>query len=282
MIEQYADKIRANQAELAKLENPIRFVIKQLDNDIPLTTIPREYNDCMLTLITRSDPLHKSHLVTELVQNKLVEDVKANSLDIRLENILNLLSIFMNFYFSYFPGGVNYDVPHDDIDENGQMKIETYQKLKKRLNNRKIWYFSEAPEKKPNALLAIVPLDPSISMNHQRLFDCLGNQLKSVSTNEDFAVEERIISIEFMALSCILNSYDIPNQFIIDCDSTETKKKLLEKPLKFASSKQTFIIELHSYDEYMHKEYEKSIKAEKYRELVKNHDEAIKRTSSTK
>lgn len=84
IIEQYAEKIRTNKAELVKLDNPIRFIIKQLDNDTPLTTIPREYNDCFLTLITQTDPLHKSILVTELVPDKLLGDVKANSLDIRL------------------------------------------------------------------------------------------------------------------------------------------------------------------------------------------------------
>jgi hypothetical protein len=61
----------------------MRFVIKQIDNDTPLTTIPREYNDCFITLVTRTDPLRKSDLITELVQEKFTEDVKANSLDIR-------------------------------------------------------------------------------------------------------------------------------------------------------------------------------------------------------
>jgi hypothetical protein len=83
LIEQYADKIRGNKAEFVKLENPMRFVIKPIDNDTPLTTIPREYNDCFITLVTRSDPLRKSELVANLVHDKLLEDIKANSLDIR-------------------------------------------------------------------------------------------------------------------------------------------------------------------------------------------------------
>ncbi|CAM4887065.1 unnamed protein product [Rotaria socialis] len=265
ILEQYADKVRAHQAELVKLDNPIRFVIKQIDNDTLLTTIPREYNDCFLTLITRTDPLRKSELIIELVQDKLLEDIKANVLDI-----------------SYFPGGVNYDMPHDEINENGQMKLETYQNLKKRLNHRKIWYFDGPPEKKPNALLAILPIDSSVNMNHQRLLDCLYDQLKVVSINENFDRKDQILSIEFIPLSCILNSNDIQNQFIIDCDTIQTKEKLMEKPLKISLNKHLITIELRSYDEEIHKEYEKSIKAEKYRELIKNHDEAIKRKSSTK
>ncbi|CAF1061835.1 unnamed protein product [Rotaria sordida] len=263
IIEQYADKIRTNKAELVKLENPIRFVIKQIDNDIPLTTIPREYHDCFLTLVTRSDPLRKSDLINELIRDKLIEDVKANSLDI-----------------SYFPGGINYDVPREDIDESGHMKIETYQKLKKRLSHRKIWHFSEPPEKKPNALLANLPLDFSIYINHQYLLDCLYDHLKTLSFDENFIKNDQILSIEFVPLSCILNSDDIQNQFIIDCDSIETKDKLMEKPLKISLNKQTSTIELRSYDYEIHREYEKSIKAEKYRELIKNHEEAIKRTST--
>ena len=83
LLEQYADKIRNHKAVFVKLENPMRFVIKAIDNDTPLTTIPREYNDCFITLVTRSDPLRKSDLVTSLVEDKFTEDVKTNSLDIR-------------------------------------------------------------------------------------------------------------------------------------------------------------------------------------------------------
>jgi len=48
-----------------------------------LTTIPREFNDCFITLVTKSDALRRSDLVTDLVHDRFLEDVKANSLDIR-------------------------------------------------------------------------------------------------------------------------------------------------------------------------------------------------------
>ena len=183
------------------------------------------------------------------------------------------------FSYSYFPGGVNYDVPRDDINETGEMKLETYQKLKKRLNNRKVWYFNDPPTKKPNAFLAILPADISITIDHQRLYDALSERLKSSPTDKNSSIENRILSIEFIPLSCILSSYDILNQFIIDCDTIETKRYLMEQPLKILANKQTIIIELQSYDENMQREYEKFTKAEKYRELIKNHDTAVKRKS---
>lgn len=186
------------------------------------------------------------------------------------------------FVRSYFPGGVNYDVPREEIDENGQMQIETYQKLKKRLNNRKVRYFSEQPAKKPNALLAILPLESSINITHQQLYDSLIDRLKSIANDDDYNVEERIISIEFVPTSCLLNSSDIPNEFIVDCDTNNTKRLLMEQPLKLVANKQTIHIDLQSYDENMQREYEKFIKSEKYRELIKNHDAAMKRTTSKK
>ena len=173
---------------------------------------------------------------------------------------------------------MNYDVPHDEIDENGQMNLETYEKLKQRLRNRKIWYFPNPPEKKPYALIAVLPLNHSHSISHQQLLDCLYDRLNSSSDD----VKQRILSIEFVPLSCILDSFDISNQFVVDCDGNETKKELIDKPLKFNLNKQTITIELLSYDEVMRKEYEKSIKAEKYRQLVKNHDQAVKRVSGKK
>jgi hypothetical protein len=156
------------------------------------------------------------------------------------------------------------------------MQLDTYQKLKKRLNARKVWYFNAPPEKKPNALIAILPPNLPTIIDHKRLLDCFSERLKTTSNID---IEERIISIEFIPLSCILDSYDISNQFIIDCDTNETKEKLLDKPLKFNLNKQSITVELQSYDENIQREYDKSIKAERYRELIKNHDEAVKRTS---
>jgi hypothetical protein len=54
----------------------------------------------------------------------------------------------------------------------------------------------------------------------------------------------------------------------------------MDKPLKLDLKKQSITIELQSYDENMQKEYNKSIKAERYQELIKNHDAAVKRTSN--
>lgn len=158
------------------------------------------------------------------------------------------------------------------------MNEETYHKLKKRLNNRKVWHFASPPVKKPHALLAIIPTDSTMNIDHQQLSQNLYERLKTISPD----VEQRILSIEFVPLSCILNSYDISNQFIIECDSLETKQQLMEKPLKITSNKQSMVLEFQSYDEIMQREYEKYIKSEKYRELIKNHDAAVKRSSTKK
>ena len=83
LIEPYAAQIRRREAEFVKLDNPIRFAIRQTDTELPLTTIPREYNDCLITLVTQTDPLRKSKLVTELVPEPFTEEVKMSSLDIR-------------------------------------------------------------------------------------------------------------------------------------------------------------------------------------------------------
>ena len=184
------------------------------------------------------------------------------------------------FKLSYFPGGINYDIPRDEIDDQGQMKIETYQKLKERLGRRKIWYFNNPPEKRPNSIIAIIPTNLSVIIGHQRLLDCLYECLKTFLNNENINIEQKILSLEFIPLSCILDSYDISNEFIIDCDTHETKQQLIDKPLKINLNKQTIIIELQSYDENMRREYEKFIKAEKYRELIKNHEQTIKHNTT--
>lgn len=158
------------------------------------------------------------------------------------------------------------------------MNEETYQNLKKRLSNRRVWYFSSPPEKKPNAVLAIIPSDSSMNIDHQQLCQNLYERLQTCSDD----VEQRILSIEFVPLSCILSTYEISNQFIIDCDSLQTKQQLMEKPLKITANKQSIILEFQSYDQTMQREYEKFNKSEKYRELIKTHDAAVKRAAAKK
>ena len=53
----------------------------------------------------------------------------------------------------------------------------------------------------------------------------------------------------------------------------------MRKSMKLHANKQSFFIELHSYDEDLQKEYEKFLQAEKYRELIQNYQPAIKRIS---
>jgi len=45
MIEQYADVIRKENAELIKIDNPTQFAIKNLLNNTFLMKIPRELNE---------------------------------------------------------------------------------------------------------------------------------------------------------------------------------------------------------------------------------------------
>ncbi|CAF1354463.1 unnamed protein product, partial [Didymodactylos carnosus] len=263
IIEQYADNIRLKRAEIIKLDNPTQFVIKSLTNDDFLAKIPREYNDTVLTIIAKTDPLRKSEIINALINDKLVEDIKANSLDI-----------------SYFPGGVNYDVPRDEIDDSGQLKLETYKKLKQRLNARKVWFFNDIPQKKPNALLCSMPND--LNLNHKQLLDLLYEILQTDSGRTD--VSRKILSLEYVARSVILNSVEVNDQWIIDCDTKETKNQLKEKGLKISvgnHQRHPLIIELRSYDEEIQKEYEKFLKSEKYRELIRTHDESIKKLAKT-
>lgn len=173
-------------------------------------------------------------------------------------------------------------MPRQEIDENGQMPLETYQKLKKRLSNKKVWYFSGPPEKRPNSIIAIIPADAPFEVDHQCLLNAIYEHLKNVETHQDQSANERILSIEYVPLSCLLSSSEVSNQFIIDCDEHQTKQTLLGTPLKISLHKQSVNIEFQSHDELMQKEFEKFIKSEKYHELLKNHENGRKKVSANK
>lgn len=82
-IEKYVEQIRCDDAEIVKYENPLRFVVENKTTHSVVTTIPHEFNDCLLTLISHSDPLRKSELIEKFVSVELLRDIKDNSLDIR-------------------------------------------------------------------------------------------------------------------------------------------------------------------------------------------------------
>lgn len=105
LVQPYLEQIRAHQAELVKLDHPTRFVIQSKDSDAILTTIPREYNECLLTLVSRNDPLRKSDLINEILSEKFVEDVKANSLDIRYTTSTSFQSVLIFSDLATFPAG---------------------------------------------------------------------------------------------------------------------------------------------------------------------------------
>ncbi|CAF0998451.1 unnamed protein product [Adineta ricciae] len=261
----HANQIRVRQAELIQVDRSIQFAIRATNSEKLLTTIPRKYNDCLLTLITRSNPLRRSNFVSELVHDQFYEEIKANSMDI-----------------SYFPGGVNYEIPQEEIERTGQISSKTYEKLKTRLSNCQVRYFSHPPEKRPCSLLAILPANYSTSINHQQLLECLYDRLKTLFTHDKIDIKQRILSLEFLPLTCILDSNGVSNQYIINCDTIDTKQKLMSKPMKLYANKQLFFIELHSYDEDLQKEYEKFLQAENYRELIQNYLPTIKRISRKK
>ena len=184
--------------------------------------------------------------------------------------------------FSYFPGGVNYDLAKEQINEDGTMNVDTYDKLNKRLNRCKVWHFDGPPEKKVNAFIALIPLDSTIQLTHQRFLEALNEHLNSSSNKNNCTdQQEEILSIEFVPMSCILNSNEVEDHFIVDCRTIQSKQRILEKPLKVCFNNRTIPMELFSYDEYMEKQYHKAIKAEKYRQLLNNHRQALRRTSST-
>ena len=89
-IEPYVEQIRSDQAELFKLENPLRFLVLQKETRSVMTTVPQELNDCLLTLISHSDPLRKSEMIGKLIPQQLLQDVKDNALDIRSRSMRSL------------------------------------------------------------------------------------------------------------------------------------------------------------------------------------------------
>jgi hypothetical protein len=171
---------------------------------------------------------------------------------------------------------VNYDVPQREINDDGQLDLDTYKQIQSRLKHRTVCFFTERPASRANALIVILPINHSLNIHHQDLFDILYEQVKRLSDDDNIDIHQRILSLEFVPSTCVFGSLDLANYFVVDCDRIETKQHLLSSPLRFTHDHQSFPLELHSYDEYIQREYDKYLKAEKYKELIKQHEQAIR------
>lgn len=100
---------------------------------------------------------------------------------------------------------------------------------------------------------------------HEKILEEVDKCLKGCSNNG------RAVCLEFVPRSVQLGSVYVENQWILTLDCQKTKFFCITNGLRLGGDG----VEVQSYDEFIFKEFERFIRVEKYKHLIKNHEKAV-------
>ena len=79
------------------------------------------------------------------------------------------------------------------------------------------------------------------------------------------------MSLEFVPRTVHFGSVYVDNQWILTLDSQHTKFYAITKGIRVDGEQ----IEVQSYDEFIFNEFEKFVRVEKYKNLIRGHEKAV-------
>lgn len=136
----------------------------------------------------------------------------------------------------------------------------------------KVMWFSCPPERRPLSVIFELPTsdDTNGDLGHQAILDEVNAYVKHVGG--------RVESVEFVPRSVLLNSVYVDNMWIVTLNDSSTKFFAINNGIEIRSRKYT----ARSYDEFIFAEYEKFIKTEKYKQLIRNHEKAVQTSQNAR
>jgi hypothetical protein len=151
----------------------------------------------------------------------------------------------------------------DSKEPIGKLKNNVYKKLKNKLEVTKVMYFTEAPISKPTSIIFELG---GFDVSHSEVLDQVGKCLED---------DWKVVELEFIPRSVHLGSVLVDNLWMVTLNQRDAKHFLITNGIIIDGRK----ILPKSHDEFMNTEYERFIRAEKYRELVRNHEKIISNQS---
>ena len=149
--------------------------------------------------------------------------------------------------------------------QNAKLKNTAYKKLKEKVNANKCMWFNSAPERRP---LDVIFEYAGVDMEHQTVLDEVNKYLKQIGGY--------VKSVEFIPRSVHMGSVYVENQWILSLSDPNTKFFTITNGIQIKEEK----ITVKSYDEFIFSEYERFVRNEKYKQLIKNHEKAVQLTKS--
>lgn len=143
---------------------------------------------------------------------------------------------------------------------NSKLKVTAYKNLKEKVSSTKTMYFNGPPDRKPMSVIFEYDGD---EFGHEKIIDEVTKTLKPIGGH--------VVSLEFVPRSVHYGSVYVDNQWILTLNSQNTKFFAITNGIKIDDEQ----INVQSYDEFIFTEFERFIRVEKYKQLIKNHEKAV-------
>lgn len=144
--------------------------------------------------------------------------------------------------------------------QTSKLKNAAYKKLKEKISSNKCMTFNGPPERRP---LDVIFEYAGVDIEHHTILDEVNKYLKNIGGY--------VKGLEFVPRSVHLGSVYVENQWILRLSDQNTKFFTITNGIQIKDEK----ISVKSYDEFIFGEYERYIRNEKYKQLIKNHEKAV-------
>jgi hypothetical protein len=146
---------------------------------------------------------------------------------------------------------------------NPKLKGVVYKRLREKVNKAKVMWFAAQPERKP---MSVVFEFAGVDIDHETVLEEVNQYIEHIGGNVE--------SLEFVPRSVHVNSVNVDNLWIMTLNDMNTKFYTITNGLVIGKQK----LPVKSYDEFIFSEYEKFIRNEKYKQLIKNHERAVEKS----
>ena len=145
--------------------------------------------------------------------------------------------------------------------QSAKLKNSAYKKLRERVRTTKVMWFNGPPERRPTS---VVFECSGLEMSHHTIVERVNESLKRV--------HGYVVSVEFVPRSVHFGSVYVENLWILTLNDMNTKFYTMTNGVQIKDDEK---IAVKSYDDFIFQEYERFIRTEKYKQLIRNHEKAV-------
>ena len=158
----------------------------------------------------------------------------------------------------------NNDQNTEAKNPSSKVKTSTLKKLKDRVASSKVMWFSGPPERKPLSVIFECPASsPNVKIDHETILNETTKYLEQIGGHVE--------SLEMIPRSVHFGSVYVEDLWVLTFSSMNTKFYTITNGIQINDER----VLVKSYDDFIFSEYERFIRNEKLKKIIKNHEKAL-------